>query len=505
VLTDSDRCYRVLTGRDRRFDGVFYVGVTSTRIYCRPSCPARTPRRENTRFYPSAAAAQEAGFRACRRCRPEAVPGSPDWDVSAAVSGRAMRLIGDGVVDREGVPGLAERLGYSPRQLHRLLVGELGAGPLALARARRAQTARTLVESTSMSLADVAFAAGFSSVRQFNATVQEVYGVPPRALRRGHPGDQPAQSGRIELRLACRRPFDGPALIHFLRLHGVEGVEEIRADGDHRVYRRSLRLPHGTGTVALQPDAAADHAPAAATPAVRCVLHLSDLRDVAAAVERCRRMADLDADPAAVHEVLGLDPDLAGDLVRHPGLRVAGHPDGFELAARAVLGQQVSLAAARTLTARLVAAVGDPLPSPSGSLTHVFPTPDAVAAAGPEVIAGPASRGRALVALAEAVAGGAVTLDRSAPRDEVRAALLAVPGIGPWTAGYVAMRALGDPDVVLDTDIGLHAALGMRGGSAAAALRSRSTSWQPWGSYACMYLWHRVLDARWPDETGERR
>ncbi len=321
MLTDPDSCYRVLAGRDRRFDGMFYVGVTSTGIYCRPSCPARTPRRENTRFYPSAAAAQDAGFRACRRCRPEAVPGSPDWDVAAAVSGRAMRLIGDGVVDREGVPGLAGRLGYSQRQLHRLLVGELGAGPLALARARRAQTARTLVEATAMPLADVAFAAGFSSVRQFNATMQEVYAVPPGALRRGHPGSANGQPGRIELRLACRAPFDGRALVHFLRLHAVAGVEDVGADGDPAVYRRTLRLPHGSGTVAVTPDQSLVDA-----PAVRCTLHLSDLRDVGAAVERCRRMADLDADPAAVRDVLARDPDLADDLVRHPGLRVPGHP-----------------------------------------------------------------------------------------------------------------------------------------------------------------------------------
>ncbi len=237
MLTDTDRCYRVLAGRDRRFDGVFYVGVTSTHIYCRPSCPARTPRRENTRFYPSAAAAQEAGFRACRRCRPEAVPGSPDWDVAAAVSGRAMRLIGDGVVDREGVPGLAGRLGYSPRQLHRLLVGELGAGPLALARARRAQTARTLVESTSMSLADIAFAAGFSSVRQFNATMQEVYGVPPRALRRGHP-QRPAGTARAD-RAAARLP---PA-VRRRRAGPLPAAAQRRGCRGRRCRRRPRRLP----------------------------------------------------------------------------------------------------------------------------------------------------------------------------------------------------------------------------------------------------------------------
>ncbi len=501
MLTDPDRCYRVLAGRDRRFDGVFYVGVTSTGIYCRPSCPARTPKRANTRFYRSAAAAQDAGFRACRRCRPEAVPGSPDWDLAAAVSGRAMRLIGDGVVDREGVPGLASRIGYSPRQLNRLLLGELGAGPLALARARRAQTARTLVESTAMSLGDIAFAAGFSSIRQFNATMQEVYGVPPGQLRRARPGlhGATAQPGRIDLRLACRAPFDGRALVHSLRLHAVAGVEDIGEDGDPAVYRRTLRLPRGTGTVTLRPDTDDPSA-----PAVCCTLLLSDLRDVGAAVERCRRLADLDADPVAVDEVLALDADLASSVRRHPGLRVPGHPDGFELAARAVLGQQVSLLAARTITARVVDAVGDPLPTPSGGLTHVFPTPDAVAAAGPEVVTGPASRGRTLVALAEAVADGTVVLDRSAPRDDVRAALLALPGVGPWTAGYVAMRALGDPDVVLDTDVGLHAALDLRGRTAAAALRERARGWQPWGSYACVHLWHRVLDARWPDETKER-
>lgn len=502
MLTDPDTCYRVLTGRDRRFDGVFYVGVTSTGIYCRPSCPARTPQRRNARFYPSAAAAQDAGFRACRRCRPEAVPGSPDWDVAAAVSGRAMRLIGDGVVDREGVPGLAGRLGYSQRQLHRLLVGELGAGPLALARARRAQTARTLVESTAMTMADIAFAAGFTSIRQFNATMQEVYGVPPGALRR-HPGSGPAQPGRIELRLGCRAPFDGRALVHFLRLHAVAGVEDSGpgsadgADGGPAAYRRTLRLPHGTGRVAITPDPGPSP-----TPAVLCTLHLSDLRDVGPAVERCRRLADLDADPTGVHEVLRGDADLAADLVRHPGLRVPGSPDGFELAASAVLGQQVTLAAARRLTARLVQVAGDPLPQPDGGLTHLFPTPQAVAAAGPDVVPGPRSRGRSLVSLAEAVADGRVVLDRGAPREDVTAALLALPGIGPWTAGYIAMRALGDPDVVLETDVGLHAALGLRGPAAVASLRLRRASWQPWGSYACLHLWQRVLDTRWPDTTA---
>ena len=497
LLGDGDRCYRLLAGRDRRFDGVFYVGVTSTGIYCRPSCPARTPRRENTRFLPSAAAAQAAGLRACRRCRPDAVPGSPQWDVGADATGRAMRLIGDGVVDREGVPGLARRLGYSQRQLHRLLVGGVGAGPLALARARRAQTARTLVESTALSLANVAFASGFRSLRQFNATVQEVYGLPPGELRRrahGAAGDAAAGPGGsvlLQLRLVARAPFDGRALLHFLDLHAVDGVEQVR-DG---TYRRTLVLPHGPAVLAMRPEVGD-------LPAVRCTLRLADLRDVAPAVERCRRLADLDADPAAVHEVLSDDPDLAADLSRHPGLRVPGHPDGFELAVRAVLGQQVSLASARALTARLVRELGEPLPAPDGGLTHRFPTAEAIAQAGPGRLAGPRSRARTLVALAEAVATGRLLLDRSTDRYEVRSSLLGLPGIGPWTAGYVAMRALGDPDVLLDGDVGLHAAMDLRGPTARAALRARARLWRPWTSYAAVHLWHRVLDARWPQQRG---
>ncbi len=493
-ITDTERCYRAAASRDRRFDGVFYVGVTSTGIYCRPSCPARTPRQHNTRFYVTSAAAQSAGFRACKRCRPEVVPGSPDWDVTADVSGRAMRLIGDGVVDREGVPGLASRLGYSARQLNRLLADRLGAGPLALARAHRAQTARTLVESTAMPLVDICFSAGFSSVRQFNATMREVYGVPPGELRRRRGGAGPGgQPGRIELRLACRPPFDGRALVHFLRLHAVTGVEDAGGSRSVGTYRRTLRLPHSTGIVTLRPerDGAA---------AVRCGLSLSDVRDVGAAVERCRRIADLDADPVAVHEVLSRDPDLAGDLRRHPGLRVPGHSDGFELAARAVLGQQVSMASARALTARLVRELGDPLPSSDGDLTHLFPTAGQIAAAGPDRIAGPRARARTLVALAEAAAAGTVALDRSADRADVEAALIALPGIGPWTAGYIAMRALADPDVVLVGDVGLHAALDLRGPAAREALGRRASGWRPWGSYAALHLWHRVLDQRWPDE-----
>ena len=467
MIEDQDRCYTAVLSRDRRFDGVFYTGVLTTGIFCRPSCPAVTPKRRNVRFFPTAAAAVAAGLRACKRCRPDTTPGSPEWDVRADVAGRAMRLVNDGVVERSGVPGLAARLGYSERQLHRVLVAELGAGPLALARARRAQTARILAETTAMPLSDVAFAAGFASVRQFNDTMRETYGVAPSALRARRRATDP---GDVAVRLAAREPFDGTALLDFLAERCVPGVEEVVGG----TYRRTLRLPHGPGVVALTPGA----------DSVRCVLRLSSLADLPVAVERSRRLFDLDADPAAVADVLGDDP-VVGPLVRkRPGLRVPGHVDGAELAVRAVLGQQVSVAGARTLAARLTATYGDPLPAADGTLTHLFPSPAALAAADPETLPMPRARARALVGLAHALDSGDVVVDRGADRSAVREALLALPGIGPWTASYVGMRALGDPDAFLPTDLGVKHALAALGADAGAA-----EAWRPWRSYALMQLW----------------
>ncbi len=294
----------------------------------------------------------------------------------------------------------------------------------------------------------------------------------------------------IELRLGGRAPFDGRALLHFLRVHAVAGVEESLG----HTYRRSLRLPHGSAAVELALDPGGS--------GLRCAVSPSDPRDLAAAVERVRRIADLDADPVAVHDVLAQDPELVPDLERHPGLRVPGHPDGFELAVRAVLGQQVSLASARTATERLVEELGAPLVFPWGSVTRLFPTAEAIATAGPDRIRGPRTRARTLVTLAERTLSGAAVLDGSADRTDVAAALVAVPGIGPWTAGYIAMRGLGDPDVVLDGDVGLHSALGLRGRTGRDELRRRAPGWRPWGSYACLHLWQRVLDQRWPDREG---
>ncbi|GGO87713.1 DNA-3-methyladenine glycosylase [Nocardioides phosphati] len=471
--TDREACYRAVKSRDRRFDGVFVTAVHTTGIYCRPSCPARTPGFANVSFFPTAAAAQAAGFRACKRCLPDATPGSPDWDVRADVAGRAMRLTADGVVDREGVPGLAARLGYSARQLGRILTAELGAGPLALARARRAQIARVLIETTDLRLAEVAFAAGFSSVRQFNETLREVYAASPTELRgrRSHT----AAAGELRLNLAVRTPFAGRALAAFLATRAVPGIEAVGPGW----YARSLRLPHGAGTVRLELADAPAHGQVVQVPAT---FRLTDVRDVSAAVERVRRLLDADCDPVAVDEALSGDRALAPLVRARPGLRVPGHVDGAELAIRGVLGQQVSVAAARTLAARLVESAGEPLPEALrvDGLTHLWPTPGAIAAS--PMSGMPASRRRAITSLASALAGGDVVLDRGADRADVRRALLAVPGVGPWTAGYVALRALGDPDVFLPTDAGVKAAL-------AALPDADPDAWRPWRSYALLHLW----------------
>lgn len=471
MFSDFDRCYGVISSRDARFDGMFITAVTSTGIYCRPSCPALTPKRSNVRFFPTAAAAQAAGFRACKRCRPDASPGSPEWNVRADVVARAMRLIADGIVDREGVAGLARRLFLSERQLNRLLTAELGAGPQALARAHRAQTARVLIETTDLPFSEVAFAAGFASIRQFNDTTRQVFASSPTELRRSRRIGRSSPAGVIILRLPYRAPFDaGPALT-FFGARAVPGVESF----DGNVYRRSLRLPHSSGTVELEQRD--DH--------VSCTLRLTDVRDLAAAVQRCRRMLDLDADPAAIDESLRRDRVLRPLVRRRPGLRIPGTADGDELAIRAVIGQQISVAGARTLAGKLVAELGKPLTAADDGLTHVFPAPDALADADLERVKMP--RRNTIRALAIALASGEVTLDPGAERSEVKAKLVEIPGIGPWTASYVALRALNDPDEFMPTDLGVRKALhnlGVRGDPDDAAAR-----WRPWRSYAQQHLW----------------
>lgn len=476
--TDTERCVRAVQSKDARFDGWFFTAVLTTRIYCRPSCPVVPPKPGNMTFYPSAAACQQAGFRACKRCRPDTSPGSPEWNRRADLTARAMRLIADGVVDREGVPGLADRLGYSTRQVERQLLAELGAGPLALARAQRAQTARLLIETTPLPMADIAFAAGFSSIRTFNDTVREVYALAPSELRTRAPRNRPAATapGALTLRLPFRTPLNPDNLFGHLAATAVPGVEEWK-DG---AYRRTLRLPYGHGIVALTPTP--DH--------IACRLTLSDLRDLTVAISRCRRLLDLDADPTAVDDQLRADPLLAPLVDKAPGRRVPRTVDEAEFAVRAVLGQQVSTAAARTHAARLVTAHGDPVDDPEGGLTHLFPSTGALAAVDPETLAMPRTRRTTFTTLVAHLADGSLNLGVESDWAETRARLLALPGFGPWTADVIAMRALGDPDAFLPTDLGIRRAAAELGlPSTPAALTARAAAWRPWRAYAVQYLW----------------
>lgn len=475
MVHDFDLCYRAVSSRDARFDGWFVVAVTSTGIYCRPSCPATTPKPENVRFLPTAAAAQRAGFRACKRCRPDATPGSPEWNQRSDVTARSMRLIADGVVDRDGVEGLARRLGYGTRQLHRTLVAEVGAGPLALARAQRAQTARILVETTDLGFSHVAFAAGFGSVRQFNDTVREIFGVTPSVLRRARRAREIAP-GCVTLRLPYREPFAADAMFEFLAARAIPGVEVATRD----LYRRALRLPNGTGVIELRP--AAGH--------VACTAQLDDLRDLTTAVARSRRLLDLDADPAAVDDLLGHDVTLGPWARKAPGLRVPGAIAGDELALRAILGQQVSVRAANALAGRLASEHGEAFDGGPG-ITRLFPDVERIAGLAPEVLPLPRSRAATVRTVADALAAGDIVVDAGVDRDELKAALLARPGVGEWTAEYVVLRGTGDPDRFLASDLGVRRALHALGVAPARA-GAVALQWRPWRSYAVVHLWRSL-------------
>jgi AraC family transcriptional regulator, regulatory protein of adaptative response / DNA-3-methyladenine glycosylase II len=494
---DFERCYRAVQSKDERFDGWFVTAVLTTKIYCRPSCPVRPPFARNVRFLPTAAAAQKAGFRACKRCRPDASPGSPEWNVRGDVVARTMRLIADGTVDRDGVTGLASRVGYTTRQLERLLQAEVGANPLALARAQRTQTARLLIETTDLPFGDVTFAAGFSSIRQFNDTVRATYALTPtelreRAQKRFGRGETTG-AGVLSVRLPVRTPFAYEGLFGHLAATAVPGVEEIR-DG---AYRRTLRLPSGNGIVSLTPHV--DH--------VRCELVLDDFRDLSTAIARCRRLLDLDADPEAVIDVLSGDPALNVLVAKAPGQRIPRTVDENELALRVVIGQQVSTKAARTHARRLVEAYGSPIDDPNGGLTHTFPSIEQLADIDPKHLAFPRSRQRTVVALVGALASGDVALDPGCDWNRAREQLLALPGVGPWTAEVIAMRGLGDPDAFPATDLGVLAAAKQLGLPAdAKALSEGSIRWRPWRAYAAQHMWtaldHEVND--WPPKSAPK-
>ncbi len=486
---DEDLAYRAVEARDARFDGQFILAVRTTGIYCRPACPARKPLRRNTSFFPTAAAAQAAGFRACRRCLPDAAPGSPEWNVRADSVGAAMRLIADGVVDREGVPGLAHRLGYTPRHLNRLLIAELGAAPLALARARRAHTARVLLTTTDLPISDIAFAAGFASIRQFNETIREVFAIDPSGLRGNR---RPLfNAGTLTLRLPVRQPFDGAGLLDFFALRAVAGVEVISG----RTYSRTLRLPRGPAAVSLTMPTPGSN------DSVTAVLRLSHPADLVPAAERCRRLMDADADPVGIDALLSGDPLLAPLVQRAPGIRLPGAVDGPEILTRAILGQQVSVAAARTAAARLTQLVGTELPGQlvaATGLTHLFPTAGELATLTAEEVGGPRRRAATLLSACRDIADESLVLDAGRRSDEMQEELCLRAGIGPWTAGYMAMRILGDPDVLLTGDLVLRQGAERLGlPHSPAALKAYASRWGPFRSYAGMHLWRAaaVTDA----------
>ncbi len=512
---DFDACYRAIAGRDARWDGRIYLGVSSTGIYCRPSCPARKPKPEHCRFFPSAAACVAAGFRACKRCRPEAVPGTRDWDARGDLAARAVRRIRDGAVDAVGVSGLARELAVSERHLHRVLVAEVGAGPLQLARTRRAHAARTLIEQTSLPLADVAFAAGFGSLRQFGDTMLEEFGVAPSRLPRVGVADEdrrarraegdrggPAseQRPRLSLQLRTRAPYDAAGARAFLAAHAVPARDEIAEAST----RHAIDVPGGTALFGVDWSRVREGGGWVSLPVV---LELPALADAMPAIAAARRLLDLDADPAQIAEALGSDGRLRELLAARPGLRLPGarHPQEFALGV--VLGQQVSLAAARTLQGRLAALFSPRLNAAAAADGfHSAPDPARIAACDPEelrrAIGLPVSRAATLQALAQRLAEG-LDLGPGADRGLARAELGSLRGIGPWSIELIAMRALGDPDAFPAGDLILRRALGTGTDRETIAL---AEPWRPYRGYATQHLWADFLAAQAaPKQAAPRR
>ena len=489
---DDDACYRAFQMRDARFDGRIFSGVTSTGIYCRPICPARTPKRENMRFYRSAAAAQEAGFRPCLRCRPETSPDLGSWRGTSNTVSRALGLIEAGALDNGDVDSLAERLGVGERQLRRLFQQHVGASPVAVAQTRRVLLAKQLLHETRMPMAEVALAAGFGSVRRFNETFQQLFDRPPAKLRRVGGAEVAAgEGGAATIRLPYRAPYDWPAMLAFLSARAIPGVEAVREGR----YARSLRVGAARGVVMIEPGEG-DY--------LKATLRFPKVEAWPAVIARVRRVFDLAADPAVIQAHLSEDPDLAPLVAARPGLRAPGAWDGFELAVRAVLGQQITVQAARMLAGKITAAHGAPLEDEAANalgLTHFFPEPAALAQADVETLAMPRARGRALVGLAAAAAADPELFGMRRSLDEAVAALRALPGIGEWTAQYIAMRALREPDAFPSADIGLMRALegpdGVR--PTAAELLARAERWRPWRAYAASHLW--AADPKNPSES----
>jgi AraC family transcriptional regulator of adaptative response / DNA-3-methyladenine glycosylase II len=478
-MLDADSCYRAVRSRDARFDGRFFTGVLTTGIYCRPICSAKLPRRENVRFFECAAAAEEAGLRPCRRCRPETAIGSPAWLGTSGTVSRALTRIADGALDGDGVEPLASRLGIGSRQLRRLFATHLGASPRSLAQTRRIHFARQLVDETALPITEIALASGFSSVRRFNAAFLQTFRLAPRDVRKGAKRGTEPSPGTIDLRLPFRPPLDWPWLLGFLEGRAIEGVEEVEGG----IYRRTVTVEGFRGVIEVKA------APDGKALVLRVPVAAS--RSLLSIVRRARRLFDLDCDPGEIRARLGRDATIGRVLERLPGIRVPGAWDGFEIAVRGILGQQVSVAGARTLAGRLVELYGERVPVERGP-SRLFPRPEALASVRVARIGIPGSRWNAIRSLSREVARGAVDLDFGSSSDATRERLLRVPGIGPWTAQYIVMRALGDPDAFPAEDLGIRRALG-RGGALAevAAVQRRSERWRPWRAYAVMALWSR--------------
>ncbi len=481
-MMDMDRlaCYRAISTRDARFDGRLFVGVKTTGIYCRPICPARTPKFENVVFFASAAAAQEAGFRPCLRCRPEISPELAFWRGTSNTVSRALALIEAGGLDADDVEGLADRLGVGARQLRRLFRQHVGASPIAVAQTRRVLLAKQLIHETSLPMAEVALASGFGSVRRFNETFRDLFGRPPATLRRTK--DKPRRAAdALSVRLSYRPPYDWEAMLAFLKARAIPGVECVSDDG----YKRSIAFGKHSGVVTVTP--AGEHR-------VDVTVRFPDMAALPSIIARVRRVFDLAADPDRIGAHLAQDPALAPLVRTRPGLRVPGAWDGFELAMRAICGQQITVPAAAKLLGRLVQAHGTMLAASirdAEGLSHVFPSPKVIAAADPGGFAMPGARASALIALADAISADPMIFSRGASLDAAIAKLRALPGIGEWTAQYIAMRELREPDAFPAADVGLLRAMADASGRRPSPdeLLTRAEAWRPWRAYAALHLW----------------
>jgi len=481
-VLDYSICARARRTRDPRFDGRFFIGVTTTRIYCRPICPARSPKEQNIRYFPSAAAASEAGFRPCLRCRPEASPGTPAWLGTSATVSRALRLISESALEDGGVESLASRLGIGSRHLRRLFLKHLGASPIAVAQTRRLHFAKKLIDETSLPMRDLALASGFGSIRRFNDTFSKTYHRTPTHLRQLARRAPAHQEHEYEFLLRFRPPFCWDAMLEFLAPRATPGIEMVQ----DAIYRRTISLHGHTGWLEASLNLTSD--------AISVRIHFPEARWLFLIIERVRRMFDLAADPNVIAASLSRDPVLAPLIRQRPGLRVPGCWDGFELAVRAILGQQVSVRGATTLAGRLVRTFGTSVDAAPG-LTHLFPTPEKMAESDLAVIGLPKARAIALQFLARAVRDGKITFAGVVDVEEFLERFCELPGIGDWTAQYVAMRALNEPDGFPASDLGLLRALDIRDPR---VLASMSQAWRPWRAYAAMYLWqggsHAIKD-----------